>query len=92
MHKEKFTLEALDELRSSALYLDAPDIRLGLEFMDEFDDAVNMILKHPLAWTCYDDGVRYFYMTRFKHKVYYRILDDMIIEIIAIRHSRQRPL
>ena len=93
MYKEKYSLEALDELRDSALFLDAPDITLGIEFMDEFDNAIEMILKYPSAWPSYDDGVRFFYMTRFKHKIYYRILsDEQIIEIIAIRHTRQIPL
>ncbi len=63
---------------------------LGYRFIDEFNDAVNRILKHPHAWSSVKNNVRKCILKKFPFKIIYAIHDKLIV-ILAIAHQRRHP-
>jgi len=52
---------------------------LGYRFLDEFNDAVNRILKHPHAWSLVKDNVRKCVLKKFPFKIIYAVHDKLIL-------------
>jgi toxin ParE1/3/4 len=86
-----FHCEAEAEVRASIAYYEGQKRKLGCEYRDEVQAAVQRIRKNPKAFAVYDDqGTRKCLVKRFPYTIHFVELDDAIW-IAAVAHQRRRP-
>jgi hypothetical protein len=84
-----------DEVAGIARWHNIQPARLGSDFLDAFEKALNDIEAAPYLHGVADDGRighedREFFMPRFKQRVIYNIAGD-VVRVIAIVHSSRKP-
>jgi plasmid stabilization system protein ParE len=82
--------DAEAELIKAAQYYERRVAKLGVQFLDEADRAVSMILVTPERWRVVDEDVRSYLMPRFPFAIYYRALSDRV-HILAFKHHSRHP-
>jgi toxin ParE1/3/4 len=64
--------DAESELIEAARYYESRVATLGVQFLNEADQAVATILEAPARWRIIEEGVRSYSIPRFPYAVYYR--------------------
>jgi toxin ParE1/3/4 len=82
--------DAEAELIEAARYYEGRVPTLGVQFLDEADRAVAIILEAPERWRIIEERVRGYLMPRFPYAVYYRAFSDRI-HILAFKHHSRHP-
>jgi toxin ParE1/3/4 len=82
--------DAERELIEAAKYYERRVATLGVQFLDEADRAVSMILETPQSWRIIEEDVRRYLMPRFPYAIYYRLLSDGV-RILAFKHHSRHP-
>ena len=82
--------DAEAELIEAAQYYESRVRTLGVQFLDEADRSVSMILEAPERWAILEEHVRSFLMTHFPYNIYYRISFDRV-RILAFKHHSRHP-
>ena len=85
-----YHLDAESELIEAARYYESRVATLGVQFLDEADRAVAMILDTPGRWRIIEKDVRSYLMPRFPYAIYYRDFPDRL-HILAFKHHRRHP-
>jgi plasmid stabilization system protein ParE len=80
------------ELENSRSWYEERGEKLGNEFLEEVNRAINTIKESPTTWTWYDkkQKIRRFFVHRFPYAVIYR-LTSSAIQIIAVMHLHRKP-
>lgn len=81
---------AADELKESAEYYEGCSEGLGDEFLDTFENAMDLILKFPEAWGIMDQHFRRFLLRRFPFGIIYRLENDTVI-VVSVFHLSRKP-
>jgi plasmid stabilization system protein ParE len=82
--------DAESEIIEAARYYERRLPTLGVQFLNEADRAVEVILEAPERWRIIEQGVRSYLMPRFPFAVYYRAFPDRL-HILAFKHHRRHP-
>ena len=82
--------DAESELIEAAQYYERRVATLGVQFLDDADRAVSMILETPERWRIIEEDVRSYLMARFPYAIYYRALSDRV-HILAFKHHSRHP-
>lgn len=82
--------DAESELIEAAQYYERRVATLGVQFLDDEDRAVSMILETPERWRVIEEDVRSYLMPRFPFAIYYRALPDRV-HILAFKHHSRHP-
>lgn len=83
--------EADRELTENAtFYARESGKELGLEFIAEFERALNFLCVHPNVGVTWRNNRRRFPLRRFPYSIIYYVKDDSL-RVIAIAHHRQQP-
>jgi len=82
--------DAETELIEAAKYYENCVVMLGVQFLDEANRAVAIILEAPGRWRIIEDGVRSYLMPRFPYAIYYRDYSDRL-HILAFKHHSRHP-
>jgi|SRR6185437_1566133 len=82
--------DAEAELIEAARYYERRVATLGVQFLDDADRAVSVILEAPQRWRLIQDDVRSYFMPRFPYAIYYRDFSDRI-HILAFKHHNRHP-
>ena len=82
--------DAESELIEAAQYYERRVAMLGVQFLDDADRAVSMILDTPERWRIIEEDVRSYLMPRFPYAIYYRALSDRV-HILAFKHHSRHP-
>jgi len=82
--------DAEAELIEAARYYESRVSTLGVQFLEEADRAIALILEAPDRWRMIDGGVRSYLMHRFPYAIYYREFPDRI-HILAFKHHSRHP-
>jgi len=81
---------AENELIEAARYYQSRVPALGVQFLDEANRAVAMMLDTPRRWRIIEDNIRSYLMPRFPYAIYYRDFRDRL-HILAFKHHRRHP-
>ena len=84
------------ELRAAARKYEHEREGLGQRFALSVDGAVKDVVAHPVRWPLMPSipkelGVRHRLVDDFPFQVLYRVLDDDLIEVVAIKHMKRHP-
>ena len=82
--------EAEVELVEAAQYYDRRVATLGIQFLDEAERTVSMILEAPQRHNIIAEDVRRCLMLRFPYAIYYRPVPDCV-RILAFKHHSRHP-
>ncbi|SMO80897.1 type II toxin-antitoxin system RelE/ParE family toxin [Gracilimonas mengyeensis] len=67
------------------------DKELSLDFVKEFDDAVQRLMKFPKAGHPYLHQTQRIFLNRFPYAIVYKLYRDELIVVFAIMHMRRKP-
>lgn len=87
----RFLDPALVEISEAAEFYDGQVPGLGIDFLDELDEAINIILRFPTAWSRLSGEYRHYSLRRFPYSVIYTLTDNDCILIISVFHQRREP-
>ena len=79
-----------NEIIHAATRYEADCKGLGLRFLDDLDEAINDIQRHPEAWPIIEKDIRRHQFLHFPHSIIYRKLSDHI-RVLAVMHQHQEP-
>jgi toxin ParE1/3/4 len=82
--------DAETELIEAARYYESRVATLGVQFLDDAESAVCIILETPQRWRIIQEDVRSYLMPRFPYAIYYREIADCI-HILAFKHHSRHP-
>ena len=82
--------DAEAELIEAAQYYERRVATLGIQFLNDADRAVSMILETPQRWRIIEEDVRALLLPRFPYAIYYRAFSDYV-HILAFKHHSQHP-
>lgn len=84
--------EAEEELDAAAQWYEARKPGLGAELVAAVDEALMWIVESPLASPIWRPGIphRFHAVRRFPYLVFF-IVDDNVVEVVAIAHGKRRP-
>ena len=90
MTQYRFTAAALTELRQAIFYYEQRENGLGAAFLDEVEDTLNRILRHPTAWHPLSSRTRRCRTHRLPFGLIYQICIDEIL-VVAVMDLRRNP-
>lgn len=82
--------EARVEADAAAAFYNDKQPGLAQRFLDDLEDALHRIQRHPQAYRQVGGDIRKCRVPHFPYGVIYRVRPDFI-EIIAVMHLRQSP-
>jgi len=82
--------EAETELKETALYLDNASTGLGDLFLNDVQDALDLIVFSPSISPVIQKNIRQNVLRKFPYYLIYTIV-DFEIRILAVAHQRRRP-
>ncbi len=86
----KFHPEISHEIKKSYTWYQEQATGLGGDFLDEPEDAYQVISQLPGTWPLFQKGFRRYLLARFPFSVIYREHDSFIY-IVAIMHNSRKP-
>ena len=90
MSRYKIIPAAARELEEAALNYEAASEGLGVDFMAEFDRAMELVIAMPHAWLPVDAEYRRYLLRRFPYALIYR-LDGSLVIVTSVFHQHRRP-
>jgi plasmid stabilization system protein ParE len=88
----RFLSPALAEISEVAESYEDQVPGLGADFIDELDEAVDLILRFPTAWARLSGEYRHRSLRRFPYSVIYTMADDESVLIVSVFHQHREPL
>lgn len=82
--------EARAEADAAAAFYNEKQPGLAQRFIDDLEDALHRIQRHPQAYRLLEGDIRKCRVAHFPYGIIYRIRSDLI-EIIAVMHIRRSP-
>jgi toxin ParE1/3/4 len=81
---------ALEELESAVLWYLERSERAAVNFVNDVDQAVEMVLASPERWPTSDYQTRKFVLRHFPFAIIYRER-EMSVQVLAVAHGHRRP-
>ncbi len=81
---------AVQEIQDAAEYLEMQFEGLARAFKDEVERSIELIRRHPTAWSIERGDIRRCLLHRFPYKLLYAIAPDHIV-ILAAAHQHREP-
>ncbi len=64
---------------------------LRLRFIAAVDAATERIAEAPLQWATYADKYRWIRVGKFAYVLYYQIISESCVLVLAVAHTSRRP-
>jgi len=85
-----FLSVAQKEIFDSVAYYEQRDTGLGVKFMEEIEETVDLILQFPESGKLLNAYARRVLLNRFPFGIVYRVRNNKII-ILAVMHLKREP-
>ena len=86
----RFLSPAEEEMTEAALFYDAASSRLGSDFLDDVQVAIDRVRDYPQAGEVIASGLRRTLLHRFPFNLIYA-MEENIIVVVAVAHHGRRP-
>jgi toxin ParE1/3/4 len=87
----KFHPAARAEVLEARLWYEERSPLAAVAFAQEVAVAVSRISSAPIRFPVAEHGTRRFVLRRFPYNVFYRIVADETIVVVAVAHQKRRP-
>lgn len=67
------------------------DRSLSSDFIQDFDEAVQRLLKHPFSGSPYLHNTKRVLLKRFPYSIVYKIYKNKVIVAFAVMHMKRKP-
>lgn len=84
-------LASKEYLKARRWYVKEGGEQLGERFCREVDEAVEQIARSPESWPIFRMRYRWLRLDRFPYVLYYHVLDDAQVIVLAVAHAARRP-
>ena len=64
---------------------------LGAEFLNEFERQILKVASMPTRWMTIENDIRRSLMKRFPYVIYFRVLENDVLRVTAVKHQRRHP-
>jgi plasmid stabilization system protein ParE len=81
---------ALAELKSAVAWYLEMNETAALNFVEEVDRAIDLVIASPVRWPRSEHGTRKFVLQRFPFAIVYRE-KETIVQVLAVAHGHRRP-
>ncbi len=78
------------DLEEIALFYEKRSARLGTEFLNAFERALEIILSNPEIGRTIERNIRRYVMQKFPFSIIYQTVDADVY-VLAVLHQRQEP-
>jgi toxin ParE1/3/4 len=82
---------AEQELIDAVAYYEEQKLGLGLEYLEEIENAVNFLTRYPEAGSKVRGLVRRLTLPKFPYSLLYRMVEDEKIRVLAVAHHKRKP-
>jgi plasmid stabilization system protein ParE len=82
-------LEAELDILNAARIHEKSRVGYGSRFLDAVETCLDAIASEPASFPEVELGVRKALLRRFRYVIYFRILDEDVIDVLAVAHHRQ---
>jgi toxin ParE1/3/4 len=82
---------AEQELLDAAAYYAQEQPGLELDYLDEIERAINLLILHPEAGVKIRGSIRRLVLSQFPYFLLYRVLENKQIRILAVAHHKRSP-
>lgn len=80
------------DLIMAARWYEAHEPKLGHLFIDEVDQAIQIIAQHPLVWRAVKRDIRRYLLKRFPYGIHYRVIEDgQAVRFLTLKHGARSP-
>ncbi len=79
------------ELVDAVAYYEEQKLGLGLEYLEEVEYAVNLLVRYSEAGSKVRGSIRRLILPKFPYSLLYRVLGNDQIRILAVAHHKRRP-
>lgn len=87
--RTELRLEAEFDILNAAQVHEESRPGYGARFLDAVDDCLDAISGGPLLFPEVADGVRKALLRKFRYAVYFRVIDEDTIDVLAVAHQHQ---
>ncbi len=88
--KFRFLAPAEEEMLDAAFYYEMQVEKLGTNFLDIIEKAINQIVEEPEIWPEIEPGIKRRLIRRFPYSILYTVHEDEVL-IVAVMHQKQKP-
>lgn len=81
----------LDVLNAVKYYERTGEAHLAADFYAEVVKYIDQIAERPTSFPVYSEKYRRANLSRFPYNILFRIVDDRVVRILAIRHNHRDP-
>ncbi|WP_404791047.1 type II toxin-antitoxin system RelE/ParE family toxin [Altericista sp. CCNU0014] len=82
---------AEQELIDAVAYYEEQRLGLGLEYLEEIENAVNFLARYPEAGPKVRGFVHRLTLPKFPYSLLYRMVEDEKLRILAVAHHKRKP-
>ncbi|HLO87872.1 MAG TPA: type II toxin-antitoxin system RelE/ParE family toxin [Nostocaceae cyanobacterium] len=82
---------AEQELNEAATYYEEQKQGLGLEYLEAVEQAVSCLMDYPEIGAKVRGSIRRLILPKFPYSLFYRVLENNEIRILAVAHHKRRP-
>ena len=86
----EFATPASSEFLAAIDFYESKDARVGLEFIEDVEQAVRLIAEFPSIGSPAPSGTRRAHLRRFPYALVYHETSELIM-VVAVQHHRRKP-
>ena len=86
----RFLTSAEEEMTEAALFYEAASNRLGSEFLDDVQHAIDKLCRYPQVGEEFTPNLRRLLLHRFPFSLIYAVQHSAIV-VVAVAHHGRRP-
>lgn len=83
--------EAAEEFLEACTHQFEISPELGRAFYANIEGSIEKIVSGPRTWPVIEDGVRRFVVQRFPYGIYYTLVDEDVVLVVAVMDMRRKP-
>jgi len=91
-YKIRYRQKAKSRILADSLYYNMQQLELGKKYLDEINEKITLLTKHPRIAPKIDENYRKITLHKFSHSIVYAINEQKNeIVVLAIQHQKQHP-
>jgi plasmid stabilization system protein ParE len=86
----EFVRQAAEELAEAVDWYTERSTLAALEFLQDVEHALQLVLQRPSAWPAFEAGTRRIVMQRYPFSIIFH-QESGVVQVLAVAHHKRRP-